>query len=510
MAPGTSEDRSPHGHASTAAESPVFSGTPIDRLAIHENRLWRLTLVILLALASGLGLVSWQQLAASPWRLDALPIGLVVLVALFGSYALIKTREMAELRGLVRGLEQRADAQPPVAQVEKLFVLVQRSQQGYRDLIDTFDDLLFSLSSKGEILAANRSFADLVGHPFSELVGRDLLEFVDLGDGTGRAEAEKALPRFLERRHWSGVLRLQLKHDSSTRYFQCTLHALVRGGQDQGICVLARDITKERENEARFTDLFETLQEGVYVAGPEGKFDSVNPALARLLGYEDREEMLNRPLSDFVFQQEQWDAQQRQLSQTGSMHAQEITLRRRDGSTVTCLHAAVLVRDASGRVQRQQGTLFDITERREMEQRLYREQEFARRLVESFPDLVVAADREGRYTFVSPRSRELLGFAPEQMVGRRIGERMDPHDREELRTLFDAIVSGRSPTGSIEYLSQRKDGEMRLFRANASALFNATGRIEGVIVAVRDITESKRMEQQLIQSERLAAMGIGW
>ena len=57
---------------------------------------------------------------------------------------------------------------------------------------------------------------------------------------------------------------------------------------------------------------------------------------------------------------------------------------------------------AAGRVRRHQGTLVDITERREIERRLHREQEFARRLVESFPDLVIAADREGRYTFVSP------------------------------------------------------------------------------------------------------------
>ncbi len=384
---------------------------------------------------------------------------------------------------------------------------MQRSQQGYRDLIDTFDDLLFSLSDTGEILAANRSFADLLGRSFSELVGKRLDEFVDLGDGTGRAAAEKALPRLLERRHWSGVLRVHLKSDSSIRYFQCTVHTLVRGGQGQGICVLARDVTKERENEARFTELFETLQEGVYVAGPDGKFESVNPALGRLLGYELREEMLDRTLSDFVLDREEWEAQQRRITQSGSIHAQEVMLRRRDGSTVACLHAAVLVRDTTGRIRRQQGTLLDITERREMEQRLHREQEFARRLVESFPDLVVATDREGRYTFVSPRSRELLGFAPEEMVGRRIGERMDPRDREEVRALFDAIVSGQCPNGSIEYLVERKDGEMRLFKASASALLDAVGRIEGVIAAARDITESKRIEQQLIQTERLAAMG---
>ena len=84
---------------------------------------------------------------------------------------------------------------------------------------------------------------------------------------------------------------------------------------------------------------------------------------------------------------------------------------------------------------------------------------------------------------------------------------MDPRDRKEVRALFEAIISGQCPRGSIEYRIERKDGEMRLFRATASPCSTRSGRIEGVIAAARDITESKRMEQQLIQTERLAAMG---
>ncbi len=256
---------------------------------------------------------------------------------------------------------------PDVGQLEKLFDLVERSQRGYRDLIDTFDDLLFSISLDGRILAANRSFADLVGHPFRIWSAARSMNSLSLMDG-GRAAAEKALPRFLERRHWSGVLRVHLKRDASTRFLQCNLHALVREGRDQGICVLAHDITQERENEARFTELFETLQEGVYLATADGHFENVNPAFARMLGYERREDMLDHPLSDFLLKPEQWEAEQRKLALSGSIHGQEVTLRRRDGSTVICLHAAALIRDTAGRVRRHQGTLVDITERRAMEQ----------------------------------------------------------------------------------------------------------------------------------------------
>ena len=474
---------------------------------MRESRMWILALVVLVALAIGLAVVSSWQSGVLSNELRMLPVALVVLVCLFGIYVWSKTAEIAELRGMVRGFAQRADQPPDLEQLEKLFGMVQRSQQGYRDLIDTFEDLLFSVSLDGQIIAANRSCADLLGQPFSALVGRSLDEFLDLPDGTGRSAAAEALPRLLERRTWSGVLRIRLKSGASIHFFQCSVHVLVRNGRDYGVGVLARDITQQRENEARFTELFETLQEGVYVATDSGRLADVNPALARMLGYEDRQELFDRPLSDF-FQPQDWEAQRRDLARSGSLHGYEVTLRRRDGATLTCLHNSALIRDTGGRISRQQGTFVDVTEKREMEHRLHRQQEFARRLIDCFPDLVVAVDRDGRCTFVSPRSKELLGFAPEEMVGRLLAERLDPRDRAELLARFEAILSAPGGAGDmVDVLAETRTGEMRLFRTTASPLVNESGEVEGIIASLRDITEAKRIEQQLIQAERLAAMG---
>jgi PAS domain S-box-containing protein len=479
---------------------------PLDRLAAREGRLWLLVVVLLLSLAIGLALVSWQPAGSLPWKLDALPIGLVLLVSLFGAYAISRWREIAQLRGLVHELSHQPQSPAP-GHVEKLFQIVEHSQRGYRDLIDTFDDVLLSLSLQGEIVATNRSFAALLGRPFSEIAGHQINEFLELADGTGLALVQQELPRLLERHHWSGVLRIRLKHDTSARYFQCTTHALAREGTLQGVCVLARDITVERENEARFKDLFETLQEGVYLADADGKLEDINPALVRMLGYESREALLGRPLAEFFLQPDEWETERRQLAQSDVLQGHEAVLRRRDGSALAALHASALIRDTAGRVRRRQGTLVDISERQQIETRLQREQEFARRLVESFPDLVIALDREDRYTFVSPRSRELLGFSPEELIGSPFSEHVEAHSRREVQAFLGAILSGQCANGSTEFLFRRNDGEARLFRATASPLMDFSGRIAGVIAAARDITDSKRMEQQLIQNERLAAMG---
>jgi PAS domain S-box-containing protein len=489
--------------ASLSTDSPAI---PSDRLAAREGRLWLLAVILLISLAVGLALVSWQTIHLLPWKLDALPFGLVLLVSLFGAYAISRWREMAQLRGLVHNLSHQAQS-PAAGQVEKLFEIVERSQRGYRDLIDTFDDFLLSLSLKGEILAANRSFAELLGRPFSEVVGHRLDEFLELAENSGDASLQRELVSLLEQRQRSGVLRIRVKHETGARYFQCTTHALIREGAQQGVCILARDITTERESEARFKDLFETLQEGVYLADSDGKLEDVNPAFVRMLGYENRAELLGRPLSELFLQAEGWEIERRQLAQSDIVNSHETMLRRSDGSGLAALHASAQIRDTAGRVRRRQGTLVDITERRQMESRLQREQEFARRLVESFPDLVIALDREGHYTFVSPRSTELLGFLPEQLIGSLFSERVEPHSRIDVQAFLDSIISGQCSNGSTEFLIRRNDGETRLFRATASPLMDASGRIAGVIAAARDTTDSKRMEQQLIQNERLAAMG---
>ena len=273
------------------------------------------------------------------------------------------------------------------------------------------------------------------------------------------------------------------------------------------MCVLA-DITKERENEVRFTELFETLQEGVYVAGPRREIrERQSRARASTRLRDQRRDARPSAFRTLCWRRSSGKAQQLQMASLALLTRRKSRCAAGTAPPVTCLHAAVLVRDTAGRIRRHQGTLLDITERREMEHRLHREQEFARRLVESFPDLVVAADREGRYTFVSPRSASFWASRRRRWLDWRIGERMDSGDREEVRALFDTIFSGQCPNGAIEYRIERKDGEIRLFRASASALLDSVGRIEGVIAAARDITESKQMEQQLIQAERLAAMG---
>src|ERR1700676_287714 len=479
-----------------------------DRLTRRERGVWRSALLLLGALAIAFAAISWDQVRALPHHLEALPLGLVVLVALFVVYAWGKTNEISELRGLVRGIEQRAGARHDSDQLDQLFSLISKSQQGYRDLLDTFEDLLFSVTLDGTILTVNRSFADLLNLSFTDVVGRPLDEFIELTDAGDRKAAKESLPRFLERRRWTGVVRAKLKRRGSTHYFECVLHAIVRDDVVHGISGPARDITRERENEKRFTELFQTLREGVYLASVDDRITEVNPALAQMLGYDNKEELLNREISSLYRRSEDRIEEQNLLNNLGFLRAHEITLKHKEpGRDVVAVHTTAVIRDPSGKFVRYQGTFVDVTEQRERERRLHREQEFAGRLMDSFPDLVIALDNEGRYTFVSPQIFDILGFRPEELMGKRMGGRTDPSDRTAMLEMFDDLIFKRLSEGQIEYRTQHKNGAWLVFRASARPLHDETGRITGVIASARDITEQQRLQQQLIQSERLAAMG---
>lgn len=407
--------------------------------------------------------------------------------------------------GVPKKVESSAYPGPPDdARREELFEVVARSQRGFRELIDSFDRIAFNLSLDGRIQVINRRFADVLGLPFAAIVGHPLEEFVAEPKS---AELARALPHFLEKRFWAGVIPVRWKSKSEVRFYDCALYAVVKDGNVTGVSGLARDISLQREAESRFTDLFETLHEGVYFAAPSGEMLDVNPAAVRMLGYESKEELLKQPVDRHFVGATERAALLEELQRSGSVRDRELTLRRKDGSFIRVLNSSVAIRDAAGEFVRFQGSLVDITERGQMERRLREEQEFVRRLVACFPDIIVVLDTNGRYTFVSPRVQEFLGYTPDDYVGASLEERPHPDDRNSLLDFFRSLTTGAIGFGAVEYRTAHKDGGWRIVRANASPLTNAEGQIIGVVASARDVTESKRLEQQLMQSEKLAAIG---
>ena len=469
----------------------------------EEARLWRLALAFLVLLATGLAALSWERLKDLPYHLGGISIGLLVLSILFAAYVYGRRREVSELKHLLHDLHDRVGVTPSDEQLDQLGQVIQRSQRSFKELIDSFDDVAFACSLDGTLRTVNRRVTQLLGLAYTDVVGHKIDEF--LAEPL-RRDVETGLPRFLEKRRWSGLVRVQVKNSTRTLYFDCVLNAIVKSEEVMGISALARDVTEEREKERRFTELFETLQEGVYFSTPEGNLLDANPALVRMLGCNSRDELLSLDPSALNLDLSQGAVLGRSADDRGSERSRELTLRRKDGTTGVFLDTSRAVWDGAGKIIRYQGTLVDVTERRKMEKALRQQEEFQRYLLESFPDLILVVGLDGRYSFVSSRIRDLLGRAPADMLGKKVDD-AEQEQSPEFVALYQDVSTGAKKFGFCEFGARHRDGSWRTMRANASPLFDAEGKASGVIVSVRDITVERKLEQQIIQSERLAAMG---
>ncbi|MGB6251403.1 MAG: PAS domain S-box protein, partial [Terriglobales bacterium] len=474
---------------------------PPSRLEREESQLWRWSLWLLVLFAAAVAALSWQELKDLPYRLWAIPAGLFVLAVLFATYAFGRKREVSELKHILQGFQDRGGVTPSEEQLDQLGQLIMRSQRNFKELIDSLDDVALAISLDGTLRTVNRRTTEILGAPYAQVVGHKLEEFLG---APLHAEGSASLSRFLEKRSWSGVVEIHLKNDSRRHYYDCVVNAIVKGDDVTGASVLARDITGHREKEQRFTQLFESLREGVYISTPDGKLLEVNPALVSILGYASKEDLLALAPEQLGVEAGGDPVLGRGGSESGRTRTREVRLRRKDGGVAVCVDTSSGVME-EGRVVRYQGTLVDVTEKRALEHKLRRQEEFRRHLLESFPDLILVLDLKGQYTFVSARIGELLGYGPEHLMGKSIDD--TENTSPELAGLYRTVATGQSALASCEYGSRHRDGSWRTMLGMASPLLDAEGKPAGVIISVRDVTTEKKLEQQIIQSERLAAMG---
>jgi two-component system NtrC family sensor kinase len=426
----------------------------------------------------------------------------LILSVLLAVYAYGRRREVVQLKTLLQDLQEHMGAAPSEEQLDQLNEVIARSQRSFKELIDSFEDTACAVSLDGTLRTVNKSVSQLAGLPYAAIVGK---KFFELLEEPTRQTVENGLARFVEKRHWAGTVRVRFKNNSRPLYFDCVLNAIVKGDEVVGASVLGRDITGQREKEMRFTELFETLQEGAYFCTPEGKLLDANPALVRILGYATKDELLALDAERLNVNLSDPPVLGRAPDEGGGVRTREITLRKKDGTPAVFLESSRAVWDASGALIRYQGTLVDVTERRKLERQLLQQEEFRRCLLESFPDLILVVDLEGRYTFVSARVRDLLGYQSEDLLERGISDTED--HSPELAALYHDVVSSDRSFGAAEFSARHRDGSWRTMRASASKLFDADAKLAGVIISVRDITTERKLEQQIVQSERLAAMG---
>jgi diguanylate cyclase (GGDEF)-like protein/PAS domain S-box-containing protein len=241
-----------------------------------------------------------------------------------------------------------------------------------------------------------------------------------------------------------------------------------------------------KESERRHRMLFERNLAGVYRNTVDGRMLECNDAFAAILGYSSRDELLQVPASTLYFSAEQRQQFLNTVREQGNVRGMEVCLRRKDGSAVWLIESVHLMGDTL------EGTVIDITDRKQTEDALRESEARYRLMAENSTDLIARTTPDGRFVYASDAIRSLLGFEPFEVIGSRIRDIIHREDRPRLRAI---VPDERGHT--FTYRAIRKDGSIVWFESTSRALFDDHGVMTEVISVSRDISERRRAEEQI-------------
>ena len=256
-----------------------------------------------------------------------------------------------------------------------------------------------------------------------------------------------------------------------------------------------------RASEARYRRLFDNVMEGVYSSTRDGKFVSVNPALAAMVGLSSADDLLSLPTATIYDQPEQRDAIIAALERDGEVRNAEFQLRRVDGSVLTVIESARAVRDEKGDVVGYEGTISDITERKRAETAVFQEKEKAQVTLQSIGDAVITTDAEGRIEYLNPIAEELTGWGTLEVQGKPLAEVFAIIDEATREPLDNPVVRCVREGGIIvdtdhTVLVNRRGQEVAI-QDSAAPIRDRAGNIMGVVMVFHDVSKERRLRKAL-------------
>ncbi len=256
-----------------------------------------------------------------------------------------------------------------------------------------------------------------------------------------------------------------------------------------------------QESEEKFRTLVEHIDIGIYRTRPDGTRPIVqaNPAMARMFGYGDASELLTVPPTALYADPEERDGLLAVMRNGGMVKDRKVRMRRRDGTIIVCSLTFTPVRGPDGAVEFIDGIMEDVTEQIRMESELRASETQYRQLVDNALEGIWAVDKEWKTSFVNQSMADMLGYSPEEMLGRPLTSFMDESAMEEVNEYFAQRESSMSDVQDFEFV--RKDGTKIYTRVSASALRDPRGRFAGGVALVSDVTARRRTEEALRQSE---------
>jgi two-component system cell cycle sensor histidine kinase/response regulator CckA len=370
---------------------------------------------------------------------------------------------------------------------------------------------MVTLDEKHRIISCNPQFEKVFAFPEFEIVGKNLDEVL-VGEEEkeeGRSFTKKVLQG--ETVHGSGRRRRKGGSTVDVTFFGIPV---IIEGKVVGVLAIYEDVSEQkrkeeadRVSEERYKTILNTIQEGYYELDLAGNFAFFNDALSEIFGYP-REELTGmniRQTTDRAGARRGSRAFNRVYRYQDLVKGFAWEIIKKDGSRGHVEASVSLIRDTGGECIGFRGIVRDITEKTRIQGELIQTRKFLQSILDSSVDGITTTDLKGRIMYSSPKVRDIIGYEPEEMIGRPIHSLME-YGREDAKRIAEALTeNGELNNHEMRFIGkERQPVDISL---SASPLRDENGRILGYLGIYRDITEKKNLEAQLFQAQKMEALG---
>ncbi|MBM4431210.1 MAG: PAS domain S-box protein, partial [Chloroflexi bacterium] len=269
-----------------------------------------------------------------------------------------------------------------------------------------------------------------------------------------------------------------------------------------------------RASEQRYRSLFEGIPVGLYRTRPDGQILDVNTALVQMLGYTSQADLLALNATSLYIDPADRARWQELLQQEGIVRDFEVRFQRRDGAILWVRNSARVVKDEQGNVLHYEGSLEDITARKQAEADLRKYQEHLeeevqartaelrkteeryRSLFDGVPVGLYRVTPAGQVLDVNLAAMEMMGYANRQEFV-AVANAIDTHVDPEQRVRWQALMEQEGVARDFEEQLRRQDGSLIWVRDSARAVKDDQGQVLYYEGSMEDITHHKRLDEEL-------------
>jgi len=253
-----------------------------------------------------------------------------------------------------------------------------------------------------------------------------------------------------------------------------------------------------RESEQFSKNIINSMTDGFSILDEQGVHIDVNPAFCKMIGFK-KEELIGVGPPHPYWPEEEYENIQKAFKKTtqGKFDEFKLVFKKKSGERFPVMVSPSQITDSKGNVTSIFATIKDITKSRKAEEELRASEKQFEDIALSSGDWIWEVDVDGKYTFASGRVEQILGYTPEELIGKAPFELMPENEAQRVGKIFQKIAAAKKPIIDLENKNLSKKGKLVYLLTNGVPIIDSNGNLTGYRGVDKDITGQKQAEQEI-------------